>query len=371
MSRTLTIAYLVRPADGGIKSHMLTLLSGLDRARFAPVLICPPDSSLYAEADPACARKFPMPLVGEVNPVRDTTTAISLRRLLTEVRPDVLHMHSLKAGIVGRLALASMPRRPKSIVTYHSFPFDERVGSRKRAITRAAERALSGRMDSAVAVSEALRDQLVNDLRIPARKMSVIYNGIRFIEIDRRAGDRPTIGTISRLAPQKGVEFFVRAAVLVLTRFPSARFVIVGDGPRMDALVTLAESLGVRGAIDFQGYRKDALDVAARFDVFALTSTWETFGITLVEAMSIGVPVVASRVGGIPEIVDGETTGLLAEPSDPRSIADGICRLLSDRDLALRLSSNGREHVRARFSADRMVGETQALYERICGSEVR
>ena len=362
MGEKLTIAYLVRPAEGGIKSQLLALLSGLDSARFKPVVICPPATSVFREVEQSGHEVIPLPLVGELDPIRDLWTVFRLRRILGRLKPDVLHIHGAKAGLIGRLATALLRRRPRVVLTVHSFVFDHHMGPRKRAIVACVERCLSPLVDRIIAVSQALKDELVSQMRLTPEKITVIYNGVTFREVRRSPGTGLRIGTVARLAPQKGVDHFIRAAAIVLKRFPSARFLVVGDGPLRQTLETLADTVGARDSIDFLGFRTDALSVVADLDVFVLASTREAFGLTLVEALSQEVPVVASRVGGIPEIVDGSTTGFLAEPGDADDIAARVCQLLADKELAARIAREGCRSVRCRFSSDRMVTEIQDLY---------
>ncbi len=363
MGKKLTIVYLVRPADGGIKSHLLALLSGLDATRFTPIVVCPPASALFNEVSRAGYTVIPLNLVGELNPTKDLSAAYQLRRILNQIRPDILHIHSAKAGFVGRLAVASMRRRPRVVMTAHSFIFDERVSPRKRALMSWIERRLLRYTDRMIAVSTALRGELVTEMRLDPAKIDVIYSGIEFADYEKSPHAGMRVGTMARLAPQKGVEYFVEAAASILAKFPLATFTIIGDGPFRPHLEELADKLGIREAIEFTGFRSDALEIVKDFDVFVLASTSETFGLSLVEALSQSVPVVASKVGGIPEIIDGKSTGLLAEPGNPDDIAGKVCRLLEDRRFAEQLAHDGCAFVRAHFSRDRMVIETEKLYD--------
>ena len=362
-SDKIIVAYLVRPAEGGIKSHVLTLMNGLDRSRFEPVLICPPDCSLFEEAERAGHRVIPLDIIGEVRPTQDLLTALRFWRILRKLRPGILHIHSAKAGLIGRLAVALMRRRPRVILTFHSFVFDERMKPRRRRLVSRVERRLQKYADRIVAVSEALRNELVSEMGLDPDKIQVIYNGVSFRDVPKpkRIGNR--VGTVARLAPQKGVEHFIEAAALVKKRFPAAKFTIIGDGPFRFWLETRAKQLGIEESVEFLGFRGDALSIVAGFDVFALTSMRETFGLALVEAMSQEVPVVASNVGGIPEIVDGTSTGLLAEPGNAEDIAEKICRLLEDKKLAGEIARRGREFVRSMFTDERMIAEVQNLYQ--------
>jgi len=358
----LRIAYLVRPVEGGIKQHLLTVLAGLDRSRFNPVLICSP-GSLAEEAMKLECQVISLGLSGPVHPIKDLAAALQMRRILRRLRPDILHLHSAKAGLVGRLALLGF-RGPAVLLTVHSFVFDERVGARMRALTSRVERFLLRVTDRILAVSRALKNELVIDMGLPADRITVLYNGIDFAAmppVQRQAGTGYHVGAVARLAPQKGIDDFLRAAAIVRRRFPAARFTIAGDGPLRGELEALAADLEIADAVAFLGFRHDISALLAQFDVFALTSTREAFGITVVEALARETPVVATNVGGVPEIID-ETTGLLATPHDPDDIAAKICQLLADPQLARRLASAGSSAVRERFGNDRMLAQLQALY---------
>lgn len=369
-NRKILLAYLVRPAEGGMKQHLLALLRGLNRERFESVVLCPPDASLADEAAKLGIRVIPVPIAGELNPRHDLRAAGRVRAILRELRPDILHIHSTKAGLVGRLALVGM-RRPKVILTVHSFVFDERVGQRKRALVSWLERRLARYTDRIVAVSQALKDELVAAMGLPPALISVIHNGIPFGEppIPLPTHVAPCIGTVARLAPQKGVDCFLQTAALVAARFPQATFPIIGDGPLKEPLMALADELGIAGRVEFLGHRTDVPALLREMDVFVLASTYETFGLTVVEALSQQTPVVASRVGGIPEIITDGETGLLASSGNPADFAEKICRLLDNPAFALRLARQGDDEVRTRFSSARMLAETEQLYHSLWSAD--
>ncbi len=201
------VAYLVRPAEGGIKTHLLTLLAGLDTSRVEPVIICPPGMSLYRELEEAGYRTVPLDIVGELNPIKDFKAILRLRGILRDIRPDVLHIHSAKAGLVGRLAVVGT-RRPRVLVSVHSFVFDERMGRLKRVVVGWIERRLLRWTDRIIAVSEALKKELISRMGLDPGAIQVIHNGIAFRDIPKPARSGMRIGTVSRLAPQKGSSQF-------------------------------------------------------------------------------------------------------------------------------------------------------------------
>ena len=349
-----------------MKRHVLQLLGGLDRACFEPVLLCPPHTPLAAEAEAAGIRVLPVSLAGAINPPRDLRALRQVRALLATLQPDILHIHSAKAGWVGRLALGR--RRPRVILTLHSFIFDERVGRLQRALIARLERWLARRTDRIIAVSQALKDDLVVMMGLPPAQIAVLYNGLDFADaappLPRRAA-APCIGAVARLAPQKGLDCFLRAAALVAQHYPEATFPIIGDGPLRASLVALADELGLADRVSFLGYRADAVALMRAMDIFVLASTHETFGLTVAEALAQEVPVVAADVGGIPEIVEDGVSGLLASPGDPGDFADKTLRLLADPALARQLAQQGSRDVRARFSCQQMLAATESLYRAV------
>jgi glycosyltransferase involved in cell wall biosynthesis len=362
MDKLIKIAYLLRPAEGGMKTHVLTLLSGLDRGQFDPVLICPPGSALAEEATGLGMRVIALPMAGALSPAQDVLSALTLRKILRAERPDILHIHSAKAGLIGRLAVMSR-RRPLVVLTYHSFICDERVGPLMRQLVIAMERCFRRVTDRIITVSRALKDDLVTQLAVDPESIEVIYNGVDFqLECPKVHTGELRIGTIARLAPQKGVEQFMRAAAYILAAFPQASFIIIGDGPLRAELGAEAKSLGILTAMYFLGNITDITGTMATLDLLVFTPRHEAFGMTIVEALSQDTPVVATRVGGIPEVIVDGTTGLLADVDKPRDIADKAIRLLKDPAYAKQLAANGYDDVRERFSATRMVQATQALY---------
>ncbi len=358
-----TIVYLVRPAEGGIKNHLLTLLNHLDKTRYSPIVVSPSGTSLFAELKASGLDVRELNISDSLNPAADVKYIFQFRRMIKKIKPAIIHMHSAKAGIVGRLSLIGMINRPKTIVTMHSFVMDERVGSCRRRLVRMLERLLHAKTDRFIAVSEALKNNLVDSMGISANKINVVHNGIQFADFEKKKSDKIKIVAISRLAPQKGVDYFIKAAAIVAKKHQNAVFSIFGDGPLRDDLEKLANELGISDKLTFHGFSDEILNILPEYSIFVIASIHEAFGLSLIEAMSVKLPVIASRTGGITEIIDGCSTGLFAEPGNPEDIANQICRLIENPELAEKLAINGYEHVKRSFSADRMAAETQKIYD--------
>jgi len=232
------------------------------------------------------------------------------------------------------------------------------------------------RADRIVAVSEAVKRVLVRD-GLDGTRITVIRDGIDVRRIERaperraelRAAldvplDAPLVGNVAALAPHKGQRYLVEAVPLLLKLVPAARVIIAGSGELREALEARARELKLGPALVFAGFRppEEVISLVKAFDVFVFPSVGEGLGSSLLEAMAAGTPIVATRAGGIPEIVEDGVTGLLVPPADPEALGLAIARLLRDRSLALRLAAAARIAVREHGSADRMVRETVDLY---------
>src|ERR687894_2861477 len=179
--------------------------------------------------------------------------------------------------------------------------------------------------------------------------------------------ERPLVGVVARLQPEKGVANFLKAAVRVAPQFPEAHFVIAGDGPLRQELVSLAEDLGLRDRVHFLGFRSDASELMGSLDVLVVPSLTEGSPLVTLEAMAAGVPVVASAVGGIPDQIRHDKEGLLVPPGDTDALSNALLALLRDPPRSRRLGEAGRRRVASRFSHATMVRQIEDVYRDVLG----
>jgi glycosyltransferase involved in cell wall biosynthesis len=289
-----------------------------------------------------------------VDPEASNTVSLTLglARTLRRLRPEVVHVTDVwPPGLVA----ARLARVPRVILTHHTPELPRHDNAAGRAWLRAAW----ATKPEVIYTSETDRER---DGRT-GLQTHVIELGI---DLDRFTSgrpvlthDRPIVGNVARLAEQKGQRYLLEAAA----ELPEARFAIVGDGELRDELERHTAELGLDENVLFTGARDDVPDLLASFAVFAFPSLFEGLCLAVIEAQAAGVPVVATPVGGIREtVVDGET-GLLVPPRDPKALAQAIRRLLEDPELAARLATEAQKRARERFSRERMVERTLALYQ--------
>jgi glycosyltransferase involved in cell wall biosynthesis len=332
----------------------------------------------------AAARHIPITslesLGRELSLRSDLKTIAQLVAIFRRERPHVVHTHTAKAGFVGRLA-ARIAGVPVVVHTFHGHVFKGYFNPRAAGVFVRLERLFSRLADRIIAPSAELKRQLTQDYRICAPdRVTVIENGIRldpFLSLPRHRGgfrgkygippDVPLIGIVGRYVPVKNHELFFQAAKRVIERIPDAHLAIVGDGPRRTELKAMAESAGLSARSHFTGWIADMLPIYSALDCAVLSSHNEGCPLALIEAMAAGVPVAATSVGGISDILSDSRYGALTPPGDADALADGILAGLRGRfDLEA-----ARAHVRLRFDSRDMSARTAELYRELLARKGR
>jgi glycosyltransferase involved in cell wall biosynthesis len=341
---------------GGTERQMIELVRRLDPARWSIHLACfRAEGAWYERAAAAAASVTAFPVTSFKSP-RALAPLTAFARWCRDKRVAVVHTTELWSNCLGLpgAALAGVPVRIGNRRELNPDKTPAQIAMQRLAYTCA---------HTIVANSQAAADRLRAE-RVPAHKIAVVPNGLdasAFAPRPPRSRLR-TIAVIANLRREKAHDVLVDAAPEILSRVPDARFEIVGGGPERDALIARARSLGVASAFTFHGHCDDVPKRLREADVFVLPSRSEAFPNAILEAMAAGLPIVATAVGGIRELVEHERTGLLVPPDDPARLAAAICRVLDRPALAVTLGAAAREHTLARFDFDRMVAGFEHVY---------
>jgi len=342
-------------AIGGTEQQMVELARRLDPSRFRVHLAC------FHRQGPLLDEVPPWIPISEF-PVRGFVNMAAVGRLIKfvswcrSIDPTIVHTCDLDANIFGLpgAALAGVPVRianRREILAGDKSPANLRA---QRLAYRAAH--------AVVANSSAAGDQLARE-GVLSDKLRLIANGLdirRFVPVTPRPDIRRIV-MVANLRPEKGQDTLLAAAPRILARYPDASFTFVGDGPRREALELLTRALGISERVRFMGESRDVAPILAGHDLFVLPSRSEAFPNALIEAMATALPVVATDVGGIPEVVR-PGSGLLVRPNDERVLADAVLALMDDPAAAAALGRAARADVERHYTIDRMVERFEQIY---------
>jgi glycosyltransferase involved in cell wall biosynthesis len=368
---------------GGPALHVAYLTDGLKRRGYETTLVAGSlargEDSMAFVAD---ARDVPViridELGREISPLRDLIATFRLARLIRQERPQILHTHTAKAGTVGRVAaLLAGPRRPPiGVHTFHGHVLRGYFGPLRSLFFRLLERWLAARTTALIAVSPQVRDDLVSLGIAPRERFAVIRLGI---ELDERIAaeqngrgesrrylgipdERFAVGWIGRMTAVKRTDDVLVAFKRLRESGVDATLCMVGDGPDRTGLEQRAHDLGIVRDTLFLGYQEDVAPFYAAFDALVLPSSNEGTPVSVIEALGAGRPVVATRVGGVPDVVRDGVDGFLVEPGATDELADRLAELAQDPALRERMGKQGRDRVLPRYAVQRLVEDVDQLY---------
>ena len=359
---------------GGITRYTLSLSQQLAK-RGHRVMIASGGGQMESRAEAIGLEPWRLPL--KTSQEFSHKTFRSIRQILDRLERepvDILHAHTRVAQVVAD----QVSRRSKIpyVTTWHGI-YKRRLGRKWYPCT--------GKV--CIAISGMVFQHLLRDFQVPQERARLIYNGIDTVHYEvppdpavirayrerwRIPDGQPVIGGIGRLAAGevKGFDLLLAAACLLKETLPGIQVLIVGDGPRRPFLEDVAERLGILDNVHFVGEAEDIRIPLAAMNVFVFPSRWpEAFGLTLVEAMAAGKPVVAVRMGAVPEILCDGVDGFLVDPEDIQGLAQGIARALSDRELAEHMGRQAQLRVRERFGLERMAAEVEEVYREVLGRQ--
>jgi glycosyltransferase involved in cell wall biosynthesis len=353
----------------------------MDPGRYETLVVhgalAPGEESMRDFAEREGARMTYVPRLGQ--PIRPGEDLAALRRLgaiMRGFRPDVVHTHTAKAGFLGRLAaILALEPRPAIVHTYHGHVLERYFGPARSRTYRGLERWLGRHSDRLIGVSQATVDDLVRLGIAPRERFSVVPLGLDlepFASLAAEPGgplrgelglaDDEILATyVGRLVPIKRLDVLLRAVATARGGGAAVRLAVVGDGEMRPDLERLAGELGIRSHAHFLGYRRDLRTIAEASDVYVLSSDNEGMAQSLIEGAAAARPVAATAAGGVPEVVAPDA-GMLVPQGDAEALGAAVAELAGDRGLRMRLGERARANALARFSAERLIADMDAIY---------
>lgn len=292
-----------------------------------------------------------------------------IETLMRDHNVDILHSHDWGVYLEAAFAIRNLPNS-KLIHTVHGkyTQFDSRLISKFKVYLRHfLERLAVKNTYRIIAVSESIKDYIIKDIRLPISKVETIHNGIAALNSNSNKPinlhDRLNLITVGRIAAIKNYKLLIQALALAVAENPDIYLVFVGDGPEMKSVQELTETTGIQHHVKFLGFRTDVEELLLKSDVFVLSSNYEGVSIAILEAMSIGMPVISTSVGGVPETVVDNVTGYLVNPGDVLAYKDAILKLDNERMTLNEMGKAGQSHFYQLFHEDIVIEKYKILYE--------
>lgn len=378
MRKTIKVLHIITKfAVGGAQENTIFTCSMLNKNLFDSSILCGTEKDEEGNLINAAEyKKIPLffipELVRRTNPVKDIIALIKIKKLIQMGKFDIVHTHSSKAGILGRIA-ARIAKTPVIIHTAHGWNFHDFMNAPQKKFIVLCERIAGKFTDKIILVTKedikkGLKEGIEN-----RDKYIVIRSGIdleqfnprnRNVELKRELGikkEEKVIGTVARLSPQKNIKDFVKIAHKVSGTLKNTKFLVVGDGKERKLIEATIKEMHLEEKVYITGLRNDIPEIFSIFDVFVLTSLWEGLPRAVVEALACGVPVVANAVDGVKEIIRDGDNGYLVRPKDVDSAAKKVIQILSYRDTAERIRSKTRKGLEE-FSIKKMIFSIAKLY---------
>lgn len=365
----MRIAQIITRSDiiGGASTHLLTLCERLEERGHEVTVFCGGDGIFTDELE---KRDLPYHslnhLVRPIQPLEDLRAILEVKREVEKLDPDIVALHSAKAGVVGRIACwwAQIP----CVVTAHGWAFTEGKSKLRRSFLAAVERLAAPLADRIITVSDFDQELAIDWNVASSERMVTVYNGVQDVGQEKiqsttEDGGTPRIIMIARFEPQKDQPTLLRALEKLKDEPWEAWF--VGDGPRLDDCIDLTSDLGIGDRVHFLGYRSDVPSLLAQSDVFVLATHYEGFPIATIEAMRAGLPIIASDVGGVSEQVRKGENGFLVTPEDIVDLKQALQQLVRNEAKRERFGEAGRKRFLDQFRVENMIDQTLEVYETV------
>ncbi len=365
----MKIQYIITLPDiGGAQSHLLELIDTLKKEHKIQLIVGKhgwltdrlAEMNITYIVEPSLAR--------EINPCNDFKAIYRLTKHIRSFQPDIVHCHSSKAGIVGRVAaqLAHVP----VVFTAHGWAFTEGVPEKKRNVFAFIERLMFRYTNKVICVSDYDSQLARKAFNYHGAKLLTIHNGIKDTEYIKKQYGSHGVVMVSRFAVPKDQLTLVKAVKNLCNRKIAVRCVLIGDGPNLEMVKKYVKANVLDSAVTFAGVRTDIEELLIQSDIFCLISNYEGLPISIIEAMRAGLPIIASDVGGVHELVENDYNGYLVEKSNPEDLENKLLLLLNNSHKIREMGLNSRKKYKQEFSSGQMLKKIEAVYDE-CSNQMR
>lgn len=347
---------------GGSSRHLLDLMNGINKNSFRPILLSASSSVLNRSRN---ITTYAIDMKSRI----DLKAIKEIKNILNKEKPDLIHLHATRAGLLG--TYSAIKTKIPVIYTEHLFTKDYVPHN---SIIYSAQifafRKLAKHINRVIAVSGAVKKYLIDKKIFSENKIEIIHNGVKIngdynkinhLNISKHNRSKIIIGTVGSLNKLKGQKYLIEGFGNLSHKFTNFQLEIVGSGPDRDYLMKIAKNLNLQKKIKFHGREEDVSRIMNRWDIYVQPSLSESFGLSVAEAMSVGIPVVATATGGLTELINNDS-GILVRPKDPYAISCAIMKLAMDSKLRHKIGQQAKNRIEKNFSLENMLKKTEKLY---------
>lgn len=360
-------------SPGGVERYILMLLKNMDLSKYDNILVCSFDYDKEKFKDIVIAFEQ-LDMVREISLKKDIFSIINVRRIIKKYNPDIVYMHSSKAGAIGRIANIGL--KNKSIYNPHGWAFNIDCTKIKKNIYCYIERLLAHLCTYIIAISDYEKESAIRKKICKPDKIKVIYNGIDINEYEKNKKkftltrnklgipeDSYVIGTVGRLTKQKAPETFIKAAKIIKNDQPNAYFIMVGDGELKEEIEEMIKESNLKDSILITGWVDEPMEYVELFDQAMLLSRWEGFGLVLAEYMLARKPIIATQVDAIPNLIKNNENGMLVNVDAIDEIVVTSEALINDSEKSNLIVNRADNVVRCKFNIKRVIEEFEEIFE--------
>ncbi len=370
------IMYITQ-ASGGVAKYLKMLFKYINKDKYEQILVYPNEYINEKKDFEGLVDKIEfIDIYREISVKNDVKSALQLYKVVKKYNPDLIYLQSSKAGALGRIINIAFQK--PIMYNPHGWAFNMDISNKKKYIYILIERLLAKMCDKIVAISNEEKKSAIKNRVCSEGKIEVIFNGIDLDEYESSIKnniyyketlnipkDSIVIGMVGRISRQKAPDVFVKAASKIKEKFPNAFFIIVGDGDEHEKLDVLIEELGLKRSILITGWVGDVYKYIKIFDIAMLLSRWEGFGLAIAEYMISRIPVIATNVDAIPNLIINNETGILVEVDNIEAVVEAVSNLIHNENLINYIVKNAEEKVKKDFDIKRVALEHEVLINKI------
>ncbi|EPY7710145.1 glycosyltransferase family 4 protein [Bacillus pacificus] len=365
----MKILYVITRSDwGGAQAHLFDLIREAKQKGYSCSVVVGEEGEFFNRVKELGVYPIYLKnLVHPIHPLKDFMATIKLKRIINEIKPDVIHLHSSKAGVIGRIA-GAMSKVPV-IFTAHGWAFSEGVSSKRKAIAIPIEKGMGYLSDNIICVSEYDKRLALQNKISTSRKLVTIYNGVKDKQIHENNSSKKNgilkVIMVARFSYPKDYETLIRAVDALDIPIEVN---LLGNGDLQDQMKKLANDLGVCNKVNFLGMQRDVTKYLAESDVFILTTNYEGLPISIIEAMQQSLPIIATNVGGVGELVEHGKNGFLIAKQDVKGVVKYLEKFNEDRILAKQMGKVSRRKYEESFDLEICMEKTFEVYQKVIKS---